>query len=365
MHAEVQRQDLSRVLSSVAKIVQPKATVPILGNVLLHVEDGLLTARGTDLDMEVVASVGCTSHANGYACVPAHDLAGIIRKMAGDSVELRLEPGNVTDTGDLFVKAGRSRFKLRSIPHRSLPTLAGAPLTHSFTTDLAALFAPVAFAMCPDVDRPFLMGIYLHERDAALCAAATDRARLAVYSAALPAGAASMPAIIVPDRLVGILPKGDVAVRLGKTRIEIEVGSTIIRSKLIEGSFIEYERIFPTDLPLSVVFDKAEFLDAVTRVALVANAASGKAVKMSVREGGVDLAAIDSDGREANDEVAASLDGEPLRIAFNAGFLQDILTAAPGERIRIAMKDAGTRAKFTSEDDSAFAAVVGPYRTAA
>lgn len=360
MQLEIKRSDLSRLLSAVGRVVQPRATVPILSNLVLTAEDGRLTARGTDLDVEITASEAAAVSAPGTACVSSKNIADIVKRMIGDTVSLEMESGS-PGVGVLHIKSGRSRFKLPSISSTAMPTLAGATFTHSFEADIGALCAPVVHAVGSDQTRHYLTGVYLHEDDGNLRAVGADGARMAIYDAPLPDGAAGMPAVIVPTRVVDLAGRGVVSLRLCAERIEISSGSTVISAKLIEGNYVDYKRAIPNG-DKTAVLSKAEFAGAVGRVGIVANETAGRPVKLSWSAGAVALSAADSTGGQANDEVAADYAGPDTEVAFNASFLDAILAAVPGDEVALCISGPTGLALFKSTSDAAFTGVVGPYR---
>lgn len=362
MHAVVTRTDLANKLSAVARIVEVRSTNPILSHVVLTAADGTLTARGTDLDVEVIAATEATVATPGVACVPAKNIADIVKRMVGETVTLELEPGSAAGTATLIVKCGRSRFKLPSVPHESMPTLAGAETPCSFAADLAALFAQVSFAVGTSLGRANLMGVYLHAHDGKLRAVAADGARMAIADTALPDGAEDMPPIIVPNRVVGLVPKGLLEVSVGERLIAFRSAGGATTAKLIEGAYVEYQRAIPQGCDKIVRLNKDEFGGAVGRVGIIASEIAGKAVRLSIGADSVTITATDKDGRDAVDEVAAAYDGEPCRIAFNSEFLTEMLTAAPGDEIDLAFKDAGGLAKLTAPDHPEWFGCLGAYR---
>lgn len=367
MHAEIQRAELSRVLTAVARAVEPRSTIPILRNVVLTIDGDRLTARGTDIDVEVVATTPAESAAPGTACVAAHDIADIVKRMSGDIVTLDLEPGIADGTGILTVKCGRSRFKLPSIPSDSIPTLADATFDHEFITNLGALLAPVQFAISDADNRYVLMGAYLHAKDGKLRVAGCDGNCLSVYEVDAPLGVDdSMAGIIVPRRVCDLASslKGDSTVRVGETRIAISGGGTTIYAKLIEGTYIDYMKALPPTRDQKVSVSKSDLISAIERANLISATLPGKAVRMHITSDGIRLVASDKDGRDSSEDVPATLEGAELKIAFASDYLRSILAAAPGDGVRIEIDTVSGRSVFLSESDPAFLGGLGAYRVA-
>lgn len=327
----IAKNDLARLLGSVTKATDTKGTIPILGTVRLVADGTALTATGTDLDLEVSGSIPATGTLS--ACVDAKLLSGIVSK-AGSEITLETEPGQ------LVVKSGRSRFRLPTLPVEDFPSFNHGDFPVTFEADLAALFAPVAFAISTEETRHYLNGIYLEPT----AATATDGHRLAHAKADLPV----FQPIIVPRKTVGILPKGSARVSLSSTKIRVQTADMVMTSKLIDGTYPDYRRVIPTGNDKYVLADKAALQAAVARVSTVADQ-RGRAVKLEIAPGQIALS-VRGDA-EATDSVEVDYSGEPLEIGFNAAYLQEILTNVPGETVRIALNDAGSPTLFTGSDE--------------
>ncbi len=142
-----------RCLTAVTKAVESRNTYPILANVLLAASDDRLSVRGTDLDVEITSS--CPARCvPGATTVPAKTLLEIVRKFP-DGAEVVMS----LDGETLIVKAGRSRFQLSVLDPASFPDISDGSFWPAFEVDLAALFAPVAFAISTEETRYYLNGI--------------------------------------------------------------------------------------------------------------------------------------------------------------------------------------------------------------
>lgn len=332
MTLTIQRADLTRALSAATKVVEGRNTIPILGNVLLQAEGGTLTVTGTDLDIQVSSSTPADGTLG--TTVDAKRLSDIARRLSGDIVTMYQESDN------LIVKSGRSRFTLPTLPVADFPELvAGAPDVE-FNVDFAALVAPVKFAMSSEATRFYLCGVHLHTHGDKLRAVATDGHRLAHNSIAGP----TIPPVIVPSKTIGMVPAGTLSVNLSKTKIRFATADTIIVSKLIDGTFPDYQRVIPSANDNVVTVDKKELASAVARASAVASE-RGKGAKFTVAG---DNIAVDmrADDGTAHEDVPATYSGEPIEIGINTSYMADILAAAPGEEITIALADSGTPALF-------------------
>lgn len=327
----VERAHLVAALSTVARVIESRNTYPILANVHLSVIDDRLTIRGTDLDIEITTSVPATG-ALATTTAPAKTLLDIVKKFpAGAEVSLDQE-GEI-----LTVKSGKSRFKLGTLSAESFPELKSDEYGQPFTVDLSALFAPVSFAISNEETRFWLCGIYLLGAAGVLTAVATDGHRLAKH--VLPGEWPEFPGIIVPAKTVGVVPQGDVTVATGPTKVRLQYGDTTIVSKLIEGTFPDYERVIPRNNELSFTADRGALLASSDRVATIASDRSGGVVKLTMDAGTVVLT-VRGDTDSAADELSVEYDGPPVESGVSARYLREILSAVSGSAVTISFNEA-------------------------
>lgn len=354
----VQRHNFARLLAATTKVVESRNTIPILSTVRLIAGDGKLNATATDLDIEIAGSIDAEGDFS--ACIDAKLLVGIVSKIAGDEVEITTTEDGAT------LKAGRSRYQLQTLPIDDFPTMAAGKLPTEFKADLAALFAPVSFAISTEETRYYLNGIYLAGTADTLTAVATDGHRLSKHTADLPVGepACEFAGVIIPRKTVGLVPKGEVTVRLSDAKIQFETmdsanNVTLITSKLIEGTFPDYQRVIPTGNDRVVTFSVPDMVKAAGRVAVVAD--REPAVKLEI---GSDEIALSVRGTgEAFDFVPCSgLDAEPLTVGFNASYLGELLGIFPSGDVKMALADGGAPVLFTSDAAPGLLSALMPRR---
>lgn len=362
MRIEVARADLNRVLASVIKVVEVRSTVPILQNVVLTAADGALTARGTDMDIEIAVTTEYKGDP-GVACVSARSLADIVKRLPGDTVSLELVPGVAEDTGDLIIKSGRSRFKLPSFPSRFFPSLAVPTYDHEFTVNLGELVSHVVFAVAVNTpDRSWLEGIYLHQVGDKLRAVGADSPHCVVFSTDMPEGATDVSAIL-PRKVADLAAsfKAPVDVSLCDTRIRLRSPGTEICAKLIEGKYADYERAIPAERERIITANKADLRAAAERVGVVSSEASGKPIRLNIAPGSIHLVASDKDGRDAVDEIAVEYAGEPTFLAFNVRILDEMLAAVPGDEVILDFTNNSMSTRVRSKSDANFVGALSPF----
>ncbi len=247
MKLTIERGALLKSLAHVQSVVERRNTIPILSNVLLEAGDGTLGLTATDMDLTIVESIAAIVAEPGATTAPAHTLYDIVRKLP-EGAQIQLEGGS--DSGQIVLRAGRSRFSLQTLPKDDFPAAGSGTLPNQFAiagSDLKTLIDRTRFAISTEETRYYLNGIYVHAAKsgdlAVLRAVATDGHRLARFEMPLPLGAAEMPGVIVPRKTVGELRKlideidERVDVSLSDSRVRFAFGALVLTSKLIDGTF--------------------------------------------------------------------------------------------------------------------------------
>ena len=366
MKATSELSTLLKSLGHVQSVVERRNTIPILSNVLIEArDDGSIRLMATDLDLQVDESVPAQVAQAGAATVPAHTFFEIVRKLPeGSQVELAAAEGKMQ------VVAGRSRFNLSTLPRDDFPVIAEGELPTRFELPAATLRQVIdktRFAISSEETRYYLMGIFLHVADDKLKAAATDGHRLARVTVDRPEGAEGMPDVIIPRKCVGELRKlldeveGTVEVSLSATKIRFGLGSAILTSKLIDGTFPDYNRVIPTGNDKLLKLDPKSFSAGVDRVATIASEKT-RAVKISLDRDKVTLSVTSPESGTATEELAADYGSDNLEIGFNARYLLDILHEIEGDTVEVHLADAAAPTLLRERDDSAALYVLMPMR---
>ena len=366
MKLTIDRMSLLRPLGHVQSVVERRNTIPILANVVLRAEEGELSLTATDMDMDIATEVGCSVMTSGTTTMSAHLLYGIARKLPdGAEVEIAVNDGHA------MVSAGRSSFRLPTLPVEDFPAISSNELPVNFSltaADMRDLIDATRFAISTEETRYYLNGIYIHKAESGeLCAVATDGHRLAMTRQALPSGAAQMPSIILPRKAVSELRKllddfdGDVLIGLSETRAEFRFGVVRLTSKLIDGTFPDYTRVIPVGNDRIMQVDVSAFSAAVDRVSTIASEKS-RSVKMGLRSGVLTLSASNTDASSATEELEVSYDGPEMEIGFNARYLLDIAGQVNSDMIEFALADQGSPSLVRAPGDEASLFVLMPMR---
>lgn len=371
MKVTLERSALLKSLGHVHRVVERRNTIPILANVLLQAKGKVLSLKATDLDLEVAESVPADTGQAGSTTLPAHTLYEIVRKLPEGS-QVSLESDG--DTTQLLLRSGRSRFHLQCLPETDFPELSSGDLTHRFTlpaANLKKLIEKTQFAISTEETRYYLNGIYLHSvtqgSQTVLRAVATDGHRLARVELPAPDGATGMPGVIVPRKTVAEVlklaedPEAEVLVELSQTKIRFTFGPVVLTSKLIDGTFPDYNRVIPTGNDKRLTVERGPFRQAVDRVSTISSE-RGRAVKLAMADGKLTLSVSNPDSGSASEEIEADYDATPLEIGFNAKYLLDIADQLESDTALLRLADAGSPTLIQDRDGAAALYVLMPMR---
>jgi DNA polymerase-3 subunit beta len=369
MKATIERATLLKGLSHVQSVVERRNTIPILSNVLIEATaNGTLKLMATDLDLQIVDSIQAQVDTPGATTLSAHTLFDIARKLPeGSQVSLQAADGK------MLIQAGRARFNLSTLPRDDFPVIAEGDLPTAFELPAATLIQIIdktRFAISTEETRYYLNGIFFHVSDdpqPVLKAAATDGHRLARVTVPRPDGAEKMPDIIVPRKCIGELRKlldevdGSVDISLSASKIRFGLGTAILTSKLIDGTFPDYSRVIPTANDKLLKIDPRSFEDGVDRVATIATEKT-RAVKMALDKDKITLSVTSPENGTAAEEVPGDFAGEGFDIGFNARYLLDILQQVDSDLVELHLADAAAPTLIRENDKSPALYVLMPMR---
>jgi DNA polymerase-3 subunit beta len=368
MKATIERAILLKALGHIQSVVERRNTIPILSNVLIEAATGGLRMMATDLDLQVVETIEAAVDTPGATTVAAHTLFDIVRKLPeGSQVQLAAAEGKMQIVG------GRARFNLQTLPREDFPVIAEGELPTRFelpAETLKQIIDKTRFAISTEETRYYLNGIFVHVSDdttPVLKAAATDGHRLARVTVPRPDGAEGMPDVIIPRKCVGELRKlldeidGSVEVSLSPTKIRFGLGTAILTSKLIDGTFPDYSRVIPTANDKLLKIDPRSFEEGVDRVATIASEKT-RAVKMSLDRDKITLSVTSPENGTAAEEVPGDYAAQGFDIGFNARYLLDILGQIDGDLVEVHLADASAPTLIRENDKAPALYVLMPMR---
>ena len=366
MKMSIEKAVLLKALGHVQNVVERRNTIPILSNVLMSADGGKLTLVATDLDIEISEETQAQVDAPGEITAPAHTLYDIARKLPdGAQVSLKIGADDRLD-----VDAGRSHFTLPILPAGDFPKMTADGFTHNFVLaakELRRLIDKTKFAISTEETRYYLNGIYVHAHNGLLRAVATDGHRLALSEMDIPQGADGLPGVIIPRKTIAEIRRlidggdGDVSLSVSEAKIRFQYGSAVLTSKLIDGTFPDYERVIPKGNTKELTIDNKIFASAVDRVSTI-SAEKSRSVKLSLTTDNLALAVNNPEHGQANEDLMVDYSAEPLEIGFNAKYLLDVTGQIEGRDATFFLDSPASPALVKDPEDPASLFVLMPLR---
>ena len=356
MKFRIERDAFADAVAWTARSLPARPTAPVLGGMLHEVDGSTLTLSGFDYEVSAQAEVEVHAAAGGRALVSGRLLTDITRMLPPHPVDVSVEGPRVT------IACGSTRFTLPTMPVEDYPTLPSMPRTAGVVD--AAQFAQavqqVAVAAGRDDTLPMLTGVRLEIEGEQLRLAATDRYRLAVRELLWKPEQADMSVqVLIPARTIADAAKtlgggSDVTLALsnggaGEGMMGFAGSGRRTTTRLLDAEFPRYRSLFPSEWTSTADLSVGPFVEAVKRVALVAD--RGMPVRLDLADGGLTLTAGGDDEGRAEEQLEVAYTGEPLTIGFNPGYLLDGLGAVHSTTARISFTSAGKPAVLTGLDD--------------
>jgi DNA polymerase-3 subunit beta len=365
MKFSTQREVLLQPLSQVIGVVERRQTLPVLANFLIAVQGDRLSVTGTDMEVELIASIKADIAREGDTTVPARKMLDIVRMLPeGATISIVLEGDKLT------ISSGKSRFTLATLPATEFPAtdqVETLEVVKIQEVALKRLLDKTSFAMANQDVRYYLNGLLFEFQDGSLKTVATDGHRLAICELEEDLGVPQNRQLIVPRKgvieLSRMLSDSDdlVELALGKNHIRLVKGSTVFTSKLIDGRFPDYSAVIPVGTDRHIHVDKDSFTHALQRASILSNE-KYRGVRLEAAGNSIKIIAHNPQHEEAVEELEAELNFDQIAIGFNVTYLLDALTALDSEAITMELKDANSSCLITVKGDDSNRHVVMPLK---
>ena len=358
MRIRAERDDLADLFSRANRALAARTALPVLQGLHCEASAGRLRVTGTDLEITIRTSGEVEVLEEGKAMVPGRLLGEAVRKMPPGAVTI------ATNDSEAEIEGKGPRFSIRLLNVEDFPSLDDSPVegVEVDGEELAAGLAQVVVAASSDAARPILTGVLFEPGDQGLRVVATDGYRLAVRD--MP-GMGLVGQGLVPARGLRELARtiGAAKVTAGLTAREAVFSSDkgSLRLRMIEGTFPKYRSLLPESYSTQVIIEKEAVLDALGRVALVAE--DHIPVRMRIGEGGVEVTVTRQDVGAEAEHLAGEFSGEEeVLIAFNPRYLADGVGAVAGDKIRLRVIDGLKPSVIDGDDDGGFLYLLMPVR---
>lgn len=366
MKLSVSRDSFLARLGVAVRAASTRSSIQTLSGVLVRAEGGAVELQATDMEMGVRVKVDAEAEREGSVVLPGRLLLDVVRSLPNDAVELEYR----SQTQDVEVVSGSAKFHLRTLPQEDFPKLPTAEGASALSVPAPAFIETVnrvARAASRDEARPHLTGVLVSASGTELRMVATDSYRLSVKETKLDKALEGELEVNVPVRALQELTRiasadGAEAIEVAalENQVVFTAGDVVLSSRLIEGRFPNYKQLLPETYEHELRMSRAELLDVVKRISLLAQ--KNAPLRMKFEEGSLEVSAETPDIGEASESVPAPFKGEALEIGFNPEFLQDGLDSAESEELIFKLISPHRPGLIQSGDDGGFQYLVMPVR---
>lgn len=351
-------------LKKVQNIVPSKGAMLIIQNVLLEAKDKQLFLTTTDLDISIRSVIDCEIEEEGSTTLPVKLLSSAIAKSPEGPVEVVIDS---SDRGQIV--AGTVLFKIAGMSVVDFPALPEDQDSFEYVVPqmtLREMLRKTAYAASQDDTRKTLKGVLMSFRDGKVTMVATDGRRLALIEHGIDdLPEESQREIILPTKVVGELQRslsneGDVRIKVEKSQVSFNLGTTQIYSKLLDEVYPNYRQVIPGECTERVLVDRQLLLSALDRVSVMTMEETNS-TKLTFDSNELVVTSGTSTAGEARDVVPIKYDGARIEITFNPGFVMDPLKAIDEDEVAIELNNGSSPALIKCSVP--FVYVMMPLRT--
>ena len=322
------QEKLNKGINIVSRIVSPRGTLPVLNNILFQTDKGRLKISATDLEIGINTWIGAKVENDGGITIPSRLITDFVTTNNDDAISFDLK-----DT-TLLLKSDKYEAHIKGIEASEfplIPEIKKESVVEIKSGELKEIINRVVFAAAADETRPVLTGILLKIKDSIIKLVATDSYRLAEETYKLDKKISGEFNIIIPARTMNELGRilsddqEKVEIKIGENQIYFGFNDTQLVSRLIEGSFPDYENIIPKKSETKTVLKVKEFANAIKMASFFARESANN-IKLKISKGNkIEVLAVSPQVGDNISTIGAKTEGKDIEIAFNAKFILDAL----------------------------------------
>jgi DNA polymerase-3 subunit beta len=367
MEFRIAADELKKALHRAQGIVERKATMPILSNVLITATKAGITVTAFDLDIGIVSEHQAEVAKTGAITVSARTLLDIVSFVPDAQVTVKKMPNNFAE-----ITSGAAHYKIVGMAPEEFPKLPREDATNLVKVSgvtLLEMIKKTSYAISNDETRYILNGVFFEPREGGkVRMVATDGHRLSLIERELVGDFKLKSGVIIPrkglfelKRLLEEAPEAECQLGFAENSALFKKPGLSMVMRLIDGQFPEYQRVIPKEGEKQLLVNRARLGDALKRIALL-SADKTNAVKLSLSENLLRITANNPDLGEAKDDLEVAYRGQPLTVGFNARYIQDVLAAMDTDEVALEMGDEHSPGVLHAPGDRSYTTVVMPMR---
>lgn len=333
MKIRILKNNLLNAIQTVQNIVSSKITLPILGNILIETQNNSLKLITTDLDVGISCEVPVDIQEKGAITIPTKKFSDIIKELPNEDVEIIVKKNNLVE-----IECGKCRFKLMGLPKDEFPQFPEFKDKEIISIEqdiFKEMLDLTSFAVSHEETRYILNGILVELKGNVLKLVATDGHRLALSERKIDSPPSKEFSVIIPIKAINELNRnlkneGNILITLGANQALFNIDNILIVSRLIEGSFPNYQQVIPSSLEKKIKINRQDFLAAIKRANLLTTP-DFQAIKLEIFKNKMVVSKSTPDVGESREELEIEYQGKELIIGFNPHYLIDALKSLKEE----------------------------------
>lgn len=366
MKLQCTKFNLLKGLNTVSRVVGTRTTLPVLSNILFSIDKGRLKLTATDLEVGINTWVGAKVDKTGAITIPARLILEFVSNNPDETITISVDKEKIKleskhYTANISGMAADEFPQVSDIKSEDIIKIDGKRLRQTI--------AQTVFAAAADDTRPVLAGVLLKNKSADLVIAATDSYRLAEKKIKLAGAAKEDFEVIVPATTLTELGRlleeeaKEVEITMAENQVEFKFADTKLISRVIEGTFPDYEQIIPKEFPTKLEISKEE-LTSVMKMASIFARESANNIRFKLAGGKAEVLAISPQLGDNTAILDAKVSGQPLEVAFNAKYILDVLNVLgeTGSKVTVAFAGQVNPAVISVPEEKNYLYVLMPLR---
>lgn len=327
MKIKISKENLIQGIHTVQNVVSPRATLPILSNMLMETKRNQIKLYTTDLDIGISCELPVETVEEGVITIPAKRFSDIVKELPSGDISITVKKNNQVD-----IEGQKCRFKLLGLPKEEFPKFPDFKNKEAVKlnqADFREMIRMTQFAVSHEESRYVLNGILIEIEDDIIRMVATDGRRLAKCERKLITPVKNEISVIVPIKAIqeiyrNLKEEGSLSIIQGLNQVLFDIEGVLVASRVVEGDFPNYNQVVPKPSNQRVRVNTQDLLSAIKRANLLATP-DFQAIKFEVFLDKLVVSKSTPNVGESREEVPIENNGKELVVGFNPQFLIDVL----------------------------------------
>jgi DNA polymerase-3 subunit beta len=360
MNIIIEKDLLLSPLSKLVNITERRSIMPILSNILINFSKARIDVYSTDLELSAISHVEYQGNMEGKIVVHGRKFVEILKEMDLEAIDLDIRDNTMT------IRQKQTEFVLSLQDPEEFPEVKEIVGFEEFYVPgsvFIEMLDKVDFAISSDETRYVLTGMYIVGYEGGISVVGTDGFRMALFQRDVE-GVKGFKGIIIPKRSIleigrMVTEEDRIKFVVGEKHVQFSTPSVTVVSRLLEGSFPDYENVVPKNNANILIIDKIKFLKGLRKVSTIIS--KSEPIKVTFAEGAMEIETESEIGR-AKEILEVDYKGERLTMNFNIKFLMDVGNHIDSENIIVKAPSTYGAVLFEGEKDGQYKNIVMPIR---